>query len=656
MYIKNIVINNVGPIKDFRYDFKFDNGNPIPLIIIGENGKGKTILSSYIADLFIELAKKSYNNVVEVENAYYRVVGGTNVRSGSSGGYALVNFNYDNRDIYYYSKSGNVNVEEESFKFSDFVDVAEITREFAKSDINKNVIDFDKTENLFNNNVLVFFPSYRNEKPNWMNLQAIKYNSEYVTNEKINGVLNKEIIVEHSSERNCDWLENLLCDSKTSLEKTSEGGYKICIPDGITISSLVILDSVNQILSKILKKDSKVKLNHRLSNNRFSIFSGDDIIPSVRHLSLGESILFNLFCTIIRHGEKKQLISDITGVVVIDEIDMHLDSDMQYNVLPELISLFPKVQFVITSHSPLFLLGMRKKFNNMCEFLEMPDGKYVDVEAFGEFKNAYDILIDTKRFNKDIFDKVNLNLNKYTGNKALIITEGSTDWRHMKNAFEKLCGFDETFATEFESVEFEFLEYTSDVSDENNIQMGDSALENMCAAMSKYRPGRKIICIGDNDVSHYVQKFNDKNSFKKWSNDVFSFTLPIVDSREESNISIEHYYLDDEIKTPFVDENGITRRLFLGSEFNSDGFSLEEDYYCQSKNRCGSGKIGVLDGESGAKIYKVSDMKVEEKVNYALSKTDFVKHIESGEIEISHDSYNNFRKIFYIIKDIINNG
>ena len=71
-----------------------------------------------------------------------------------------------------------------------------------------------------------------------------------------------------------------------------------------------------------------------------------------------------MFATIIRYCEKKDInnsirLNQITGIVVIDEIEMHLHSDLQRKILPCLINLFPKVQFVITSHSPLFLLGMQ---------------------------------------------------------------------------------------------------------------------------------------------------------------------------------------------------------------------------------------------------------------------------------------------------------
>ena len=54
--------------------------------------------------------------------------------------------------------------------------------------------------------------------------------------------------------------------------------------------------------------------------------------------------------------------SDVRGIVVVDEIELHLHARHQYEVLPNLIRLFPKVQFILTSHSPLFVLGMESLF------------------------------------------------------------------------------------------------------------------------------------------------------------------------------------------------------------------------------------------------------------------------------------------------------
>ena len=48
-----------------------------------------------------------------------------------------------------------------------------------------------------------------------------------------------------------------------------------------------------------------------------------------------------------------------TGVVLIDEVDLHLHPRWQQRVLVDLMAVFPKVQFVVTTHSPQVLTTVR---------------------------------------------------------------------------------------------------------------------------------------------------------------------------------------------------------------------------------------------------------------------------------------------------------
>lgn len=50
---------------------------------------------------------------------------------------------------------------------------------------------------------------------------------------------------------------------------------------------------------------------------------------------------------------KKSKLTDLSGVVMIDDIDVHLHPKWQREVVPKLAGTFPKLQFIITSHSPL---------------------------------------------------------------------------------------------------------------------------------------------------------------------------------------------------------------------------------------------------------------------------------------------------------------
>lgn len=46
---------------------------------------------------------------------------------------------------------------------------------------------------------------------------------------------------------------------------------------------------------------------------------------------------------------------DIQGVVLIDELEAHLHLDMQKKIFPFLTRFFPRIQFIVTTHSPFVL-------------------------------------------------------------------------------------------------------------------------------------------------------------------------------------------------------------------------------------------------------------------------------------------------------------
>jgi hypothetical protein len=198
-------------------------------------------------------------------------------------------------------------------------------------------------------------------------------------------------------------------------------------------------NNINEILKKIKKSTSmRFGIGPR-GGYRISIVEDDaklgtirQILPSIDNLSLGESILLNLFINIIRHGGSQQKeINQIKGLVLIDEIDVHLHTDLQNTVLPELIKLFPKVQFIITTHSPLFLLGMRDVFGeDNFEIRNLPSGEVITTERFSEFKRAYEILKNTEKFEKNLKKKVT------EIKKPKIYVEGPTDVCYITKAFE----------------------------------------------------------------------------------------------------------------------------------------------------------------------------------------------------------------------------
>ena len=50
-----------------------------------------------------------------------------------------------------------------------------------------------------------------------------------------------------------------------------------------------------------------------------------------------------------------------SGIILIDEIDMHLHPKWQQTVLPDLLQAFPRMQFIVTTHSPQVLTTVKKE-------------------------------------------------------------------------------------------------------------------------------------------------------------------------------------------------------------------------------------------------------------------------------------------------------
>jgi len=84
----------------------------------------------------------------------------------------------------------------------------------------------------------------------------------------------------------------------------------------------------------------------------------------IRQMSDGEKCHLALIGDLARRlaianpGSKKAL-EEGTGVVLIDEIDLHLHPTWQTMVIPQFTKIFPNCQFIVSSHSPLVLTHVK---------------------------------------------------------------------------------------------------------------------------------------------------------------------------------------------------------------------------------------------------------------------------------------------------------
>ncbi len=79
----------------------------------------------------------------------------------------------------------------------------------------------------------------------------------------------------------------------------------------------------------------------------------------LNELSDGYSSLLAILTELILRMEAHKVKAyDMQGVVLIDEIETHLHVDLQKKILPFLVSFFPKIQFIVTTHSPFVLSSL----------------------------------------------------------------------------------------------------------------------------------------------------------------------------------------------------------------------------------------------------------------------------------------------------------
>lgn len=110
----------------------------------------------------------------------------------------------------------------------------------------------------------------------------------------------------------------------------------------------------------ILKRlfgDDALKLSFDYKNYVFYIEKTDGRFP-LTDLSDGYSSALDIVADIIlkmQDGVNVVRTYDVPGLVFIDEIETHLHLKLQREILPLLTSIFPKIQFVVTTHSPFVL-------------------------------------------------------------------------------------------------------------------------------------------------------------------------------------------------------------------------------------------------------------------------------------------------------------
>ncbi len=628
MYVKRVLFANRAP---FKYlDLSFDKIDVISLT--GFNGTGKTTILSYIVDAFYEIARKAFDQEFDGKKAgkLYRISSDINIIDGADNSLVYICFGLDNKEIHYFDFQGNIN--EVTFtelmgnvgvdtnnilNFKDIVNQLKQGHRYAKYVSVNN----DEASRVFEKNLATYFPSYRYEQPGYLN-DVYRVELKFKKQSAFMGYLLNPIEVTSDLPEIANWMMDIILDNQL-------------YPQAPGISEQI--NQVNALVTSILatKSEKNTRLgigNRHLGGARIQVIDQDEkmIYPTIFNMSAGESALFCLFGELIKQADRiGKTPDDVEGIVLVDEIDKHLHISMQRVYIPDLMQMFPKVQFIISTHSTFINLGIEEKYGKRSKIIDLNfGGVECKADKNGVFQEAYETMLQENNSYSQAYNEVYALLQ---ANKTpYVITEGKTDWKHIKAAMNVLNSDD---------INVEFREYED--------TLGDINLAKMLKSLSLIPNSRPVIGVFDRDNFDAlgIEGLKEKR-FIKIDNNVYAFAIPAVHSEEygTEQISIEHYYKKGDLTKTTSDG----RRLFLGEEFYDKGISKNMKYITRSKS---IDRKTLINGVIDEKVYNINN-DPQEKYSIALSKDRFAQLIYDKDEFAAAFDFSSFNKIIDILRKI----
>lgn len=363
MRIKSLKLQNIGPFKNASLEFiskKEDLDSPPVIFITGENGTGKSIIIDSIRTLFKGRFGGVERDITSSENF---IINSNLILNGKE-----INLQTNSR----YQKDNN-SLDTNNMSFNKlFVSSLE-------TDLTKNFVFDYWTSKLSNDSFKI---------DNITSINANKYLGEVLNGIHKNIDLTKVISF-------FDYLK----DSRNEDEKKlGESLYNI-------LEEIINLSITNGKLSHVSRINLKPII--KIGNNEVSLdklSSGN--LYLIQRLSSILSQIYSI-CTInnIDISNYKQ----IEGVLLIDEAENHLHPKWQKTFLKNILKLFPKLQIIVTTHSPFIVSSIKNSKVYVCK--TQIDFSLIEEETdFYSNKPVEEVLMsplfNTSNFNNEISDLI----------------------------------------------------------------------------------------------------------------------------------------------------------------------------------------------------------------------------------------------------------
>jgi hypothetical protein len=568
MYLRAIQLKNTGPIRDLNLVLPFEGENPKPLILVGRNGSGKSTVISFVVNALVALKQQVFEDVEIEKGKVYRVRSSLGIHGDAAFYFAKLDFEKGFSLIEWQLEKPR----ETLLELPELQALDPNFHQVPLSEISHFSLPLGELtpphllEATLQKTSILFFPADRFEPPDWLNTENLSTELQLPEQSRMKGRTSRRIFSRNRLKPTLEWLHSVIFDMMVSeYEPRTVILAGSSVPANVRLArpgkAHAVFLSVQAVLQKVLCRgpDEQLQLGIGHRNQRIitaTIRKNGEIVRIVKDLlslSAGESALFCLFASIVRDADMSamdfQSTGDITGIVLIDEADLHLHMGLQFEIFPQLIRLFPKVQFIISVHAPLVTLGMEKVFDvNGFELREMPTGEVIAPENYSEFQTALNTFTETRAFQNAVLSQVN------AGALPALLVEGKTDAALITVAWKKLNP----------GVPMPFDIIPCGIDPEPEKRDGGAEMLRRCTEFLSIVTDRKITAIFDNDAAG-CNAFNslqakagfnfaaDQAHKKHVSKSIQAIVLPVPSLRadfassvraDRRHFSIEHYFSD----------------------------------------------------------------------------------------------------------------
>lgn len=516
-FIEKMIFHNRAPFKHLELNFKDKD----IIMLNAVNGGGKTTVLSHIVDAFYEIARKYYQEEFEgKQNKFYRVSSAIYNLNPEEASFVYIRFNLNGEQIDYvdirnlttqdcYDKAIVIDNKIPFFAFSEQLEKQNNVK-FFSSNMNKQ-----KAEGIFEQSIATYFPSYRFEYPGYLN-DVYKSSLKFDYEGKFNGYLPNPIEVITDLPNLANWLMDVVLDWQIykQTQKVTVGNDKTIDIDA-TPEFLRIFNSINSIINQTLyNKKGTLRLGIGKRSNpgkRISVMldsqDGQSLTyyPSIFNISAGEACIITMFGEILHQADNLGKFSDISGIVIIDEVDKHLHIKLQKEVLPKLFVMFPNIQFIISSHSPFVSMGLSDQLSQRLRIFNLSSGQGMEIQQHENplYEEVYQMMINENEQYKKMYESLKSSHKEY----KLLVEDSYA--QIYKIAWMKLKGIDfdkDNLDVVFDNnVDFEIIS--------GNDCSGIAGLLN--AKSTEIYKGMKVIGLFDYDKEGSEKFYQLKEGFNK---------------------------------------------------------------------------------------------------------------------------------------------